>query len=318
MGKLVTIVLLMILSLHIFAQENKNGNTVLKNGWKMQSSMTVSVAGNEISTSSYKASGWYDVSLPSTIIAGLIRNKHYDFDPFYGNNLEKIAGPEFDSPWWFRKEFALPASDNGKNISLILHGINYRANVWLNGELIADTNHIIGAFRIFNLDVSSKIKYSGTNVLALEVVRPFNPNKRGGDLAIDYADWIHYPADYNGGVVNDVEIASCDKIGVRYPLVTTTFDLPSLATAHLQVDAELVNYSDKPESALIKGKINDDISFQQEVHLGPGETRDVNFDPRNYPQLNIKNPRIWWPWQYGKPQLNRIKLEVERNGKTGS
>ncbi len=318
MGKLVAIILLIFLSLRLDAQQNKNGNTVLKNGWEMQSSMTVTVPGSEISTPTYKPAGWYNISLPSTIIAGLLKNKHYDFDPFYGKNLERIAGPEFDSPWWFRKEFVLSPADKGKNITLILHGINYRANVWLNGELIADSNHIIGPFRIFDLDVSAKIKYTGTNVLALQVVRPFNPNKRGGDLAIDYADWIHYPSDYNGGIVNDVEIGSCDKVAVRYPLVTTTFDLPSLATAHLQVDAELINYSDKSESALIKGKINDDIIFQQEVHLQPGEAKDVNFDPRDYPQLNIKNPRIWWPWQYGQPQLNRITLEVVRNGKTGS
>lgn len=284
----------------------------------MQSSITTGATGSEISQPSFKESGWYDVSLPTTIIAGLLKNKHYDFDPFYGENLEKIAGPEFDSAWWFRKEFILPASEKGKNITLILHGINYRANIWLNGELIADSNHIIGPFRIFDLDITRQIKYSGTNVLALELTRPFNPNKQGGDLAIDYADWIHYPADYNGGVVNDVEIGSCDKIAVRYPLVTTKFDLPSLSVAHLQVDAELVNYSDKTESALIKGKINDDIGFEQEVHLQPGETKSLNFNPQDYSQLNVKNPRIWWPWQYGNPLLNTLKLEVIRNGKSGS
>ena len=318
MGKACTIALFILLSLRISAQQNKNGNTVLRNGWKMQSSLTISATGNDISQPSFKESAWYGVSLPTTIIAGLLKNKRYDFDPFYGNNLKKIAGPEFDSPWWFRKEFTIPATEKGKNVTLILQGINYRANIWLNGSLIADSNQVIGPFRIFEFDITKQIKYSGPNVLALEVARPYNPNKSGGDLAIDYADWIHYPADYNGGVVNDVEIGTCDKIAVRHPLVTSKFDMPSLATAHLQVDAEIINYSDHPESALIKGKINDDISFQQEVHLQPGESKNLSFNPTDYPPLNVKNPRIWWPWQYGRPLLNTIKLEVIRNGKSGN
>ncbi|HEY4155770.1 MAG TPA: glycoside hydrolase family 2 TIM barrel-domain containing protein, partial [Puia sp.] len=318
MGKASLLSALIFFCLQTTAQPAKNGNQILKNDWKMQSSLAVSAAGPEISQTSFRESGWYPVSLPTTIIAGLVKNKRYDFDPFYADNLKKIAGPEFDRPWWFRKTFVLPASEKGKNVTLILHGINYRANIWLNGVEIADSNHVIGPFRIFEFDVTPQIKYGSPNVLALEVTRPFNPNRRGGDLAIDYADWIHYPSDYNGGVVNDVEISTCDKIAVRHPLVTTKFDLPSLSTAHLQVDAELTNYSDKAESAIIKGKINEDISFQQEVHLAPGESKDLSFSPADFPQLNVKNPRIWWPWQYGRPLLNTIKLEVIRNGKSGN
>lgn len=318
MRTIVSIALLILFSLRVSAQKNKNGNIVLKNGWGMQSSLALHATGNEISEPAFKAADWYQVSLPTTIIAGLLKNKHYDFDPFYGDNLKKIAGPEFDQPWWFRKVFSLPASEKGKNVILILHGINYRANIWLNGVQIADSNHVIGPFRIFEFDVTKQIKFDGPNVLALEIKRPFNPNRRGGDLAIDYADWIHYPADYNGGVVNDVEIGTCDKIAVRHPLVTTKFDLPSLSVAHLQVDAEVINYSDRAESSIIAGKINDNISFRKEVHLQPGERKDISFSPADFPQLNVKNPRIWWPWQYGKPLLNSIKLEVIRNGKSGN
>jgi exo-1,4-beta-D-glucosaminidase len=72
--------------------------------------------------------------------------------------------------------------------------------------LIADSSQIKGPFRIINLDITKTIHYDGNNVLAIEILRPFNPNKQDGDLAIDYADWIHYPPDYNGGIVNNVEI----------------------------------------------------------------------------------------------------------------
>ncbi len=317
MKKTTVILSLLITSLVGYAQENKS-ELILKDGWKMQSSLSFNATGKQISQMDFDPQRWYNVSVPTTIIAGLLENKKYDFDPFYSNNLEKISGPEFDKPWWFRKEFKLKASEKDKNVILKLHGINYKANLWFNGVLLADSASIKGPFRFFEFDITKLIKFEGTNVLALEITRPFNPNKSDGDLAIDYADWIHYPADYNGGIVNNVTISLYDKVAVRYPLVTTKFDYPSLETAHLEVDAEAVNYSDDELDIEIKGKINGDIHLEQKVHLGPKEIKQVTFSSNDYPQLNVKSPKIWWPWQYGKPELNHISLEAIYNQKVSN
>lgn len=281
----------------------------------MQSAVTDATTGDKISKPDFKTDSWYRVNVPTTVIAGLIANKVYDFDPFFGRNFEKLGDPRLDKPWWFRKTFTLPASENGKNVVLKLHGINYKANVWLNGVKIADSTQIIGPFRIIELDITKQVNYKGENTLAIEVKRPFNPQKRGGDLAIDYADWIHYPPDFNNGIINNLELKTFRNVGVEYPLVTTKFDLPSLAVAHLHVDAMAVNYTDKPQDAVIKGKINGTISFEQKVHLKPREKRQITFAPAAFPQLNVKNPPIWWPWQFGKPELSRIELSsITQNG----
>jgi exo-1,4-beta-D-glucosaminidase len=282
----------------------------LKDSWRMQSETKVADAGAAISTPGYSAAGWYKVSVPTTIIAGLLANKVYNFDPFYGMNFEKLKDPQLDKPWWFRREFNLPASAKGKDVVLKLHGINYKANVWLNGVLIADSSRIMNPFKIIELNVTSTVRPGAANVLALEIRRPVNPQKRGGDLAIDYADWIHYPPDYNGGIVNDVEVMTYDRVGIEYPLVTTKFDLPSLEVAHLTVDAMVTNYSDAEQDVVVVGQINQDIHFSKKVHLAAHEIADVVFTPAEYPQLNVQHPRIWWPWQYGKPLLNELALAV--------
>src|SRR6266496_587276 len=304
--------LFMIVSAHQLLGQNRSENfqLILHDDWRMQSSFTDSATGAQVSQKNFPVNNWYKITVPSTIIAGLLANNEYNFDPFYGKNFEKLADKRLDHPWWFRKEFSLPASEKNKNVILKLHGINYKANVWMNGILIADSSYIKGPFRMIELDITRHINYTGANVLAIEILRPFNPNKRDGDLAIDYADWIHYPPDYNGGIVNNLEIKTYDQVGIRYPLVTTKFDLPSLDVAHLQVDAEVINYTDKEKDAVVKGKINDDIQFQQKIHLLPNEKKEVSFRSADYPQLNIKKPRIWWPWQYGEPQLNRIEISA--------
>jgi exo-1,4-beta-D-glucosaminidase len=313
MKKLLLLCLLALLVNYSFAQDNETHRMILKDGWQMQSTTKDATPGATVSQTRFEPKGWYNISVPSTIIAGLLANHVYDFDPFFGMNFEKLNDPALDKPWWFRKEFELAASEKDKNVVLKLHGINYKANVWLNGTLIADSTKIKGPFRIIELDVTKQIK-SGNNVLALEITRPFTPNKQKGDLAIDYADWIHYPPDYNAGIVNDVEIKTYDKVGIQYPLVTTHFDMPSLAVAHLSVDALVTNYSKNEQDVTVKGKINNDITFEKKVHLGPNEIKNVTFTPAEYKQLNVKNPRIWWPWQYGKPELNHIELSVEHGG----
>jgi exo-1,4-beta-D-glucosaminidase len=310
MKKIILLTVLAIFAGHSFAQDNESFRMILKDGWQMQSAMKDPSPGSNVSQAQFDPKSWYKISVPSTIIAGLLANHVYDFDPFFGMNFEKLNDPALDHPWWFRKEFELPASEKGKNVVLKLHGINYKANVWLNGTLIADSTKIKGPFRIIELDITKQIKSSGSNVLALEITRPFNPNKQKGDLAIDYADWIHYPPDYNAGIVNNVEIKTYDKVGIQYPLVTTNFDLPSLDVAHLTVDALVTNYSKNEQDVVVKGKINSDIAFEKKVHLGPSEIKNVTFTPAEYAQLNIKDPHIWWPWQYGKPELNRIELSV--------
>jgi exo-1,4-beta-D-glucosaminidase len=308
------------------AQHPESFKMVLTDGWKMQSATIASGSGENISQAGYSPAGWYPVSVPTTIIAGLLANKVYDFDPFYDMNFEKLKDTLLDFPWWFRKEFVIPVSEKGRDILLRLHGINYKANVWLNGVLIADSNQVMNPYRIIELNVSRTIHFSGVNTLALQIRRPFRPDKNGGDLAIDYADWIHYPPDYNGGIINNIELKSVDRVGIQYPLVTTHFDhhvesspttsskSSSLNIAHLTVDAMVYNYSATPQDVVVKGKINADSGFSKKVHLDPGEIKEVTFTPEEFPQLNVKNPRIWWPWQYGRPDLNHIELSVLRAG----
>lgn len=291
---------------------------VLKNGWAMRSSLGTSINGRQVSQAGYNTAQWYKVSVPTTVIAGLLANHVYNFDPFLDTNLALITGPEFDTSWWFRKDFTIPAAQKGKNVVIALHGINYKANIWFNGTQIADTNYVKGPFRVFEFDVTKLANHNGENVLALEITRPFNPNRRGGDLAIDYADWIHYPADYNAGIVNNVEVNLYDKVAVMHPFVKTGFDLPSLKTAHLTVYADVANYSDEPLEAEVHGKINDNIHFKQTVHLDAREKKEVSFTPADYTQLNITDPKIWWPWQLGKPELNHIEISVLHNKKVSN
>ena len=296
----------------------------LRENWFIQSSTDVHGQAAAISSAGFSTSGWYPATLPSTVLNALVADKVYP-DPYTGMNLRSIPGttyPIFEdfsniqmppaSPfrqsWWYRTEFALPAEFTGRTLRLGFDGINYRANVWLNGVQIASSENLAGTWRLFEFDVTAAAKPGQMNALAVEVFPP-QPH----DLAITLVDWAPMPPDKEMGIWRDVHIKAGGPVALRYPAVLTRLNLPSADQALLTIRAELINAAEHPVEAVVKVRI-EALAFEQAVHLAPHETKVVRFTPENFSQLKISNPRLWWPVQVGKQDLYPLDLSVEVQG----
>ena len=127
-------------------------------------------------------------------------------DPYYGMNMRKIPGGDYpigatfsnmpmpeDSPyrcaWWYRKQFQVPGCSRGKTTWLHFGGINYRANVWVNGQLVADDQQIAGAYRVYNLDITKAVT-PGKDGCRL---RSKYLRRVPTDLGINWVDWNPAP-----------------------------------------------------------------------------------------------------------------------------
>jgi exo-1,4-beta-D-glucosaminidase len=127
-------------------------------------------------------------------------------------------------------------------------------------------------------------------------------------------DWNPAPPDKNMGLFRSVDISTSGPVALRYPTVVSKVDSPGNDRAHLTVSALLKNAANHPVKGTLTGRI-EKISFSQDVELAAGESRDATFMPEQFPQLNIDNPRLWWPAQMGKPELYRLSLEFTTDGK---
>ena len=297
---------------------------LLKEGWAVQSSANVAEPGDVLSRTGYAVSTWYPTSVPATVLAALIENKVYP-DPYFDMNLRSIPGTTYPigedfsnlrmpptSPfrvsWWYRTEFELPASFRGRTIWLRFGGINYRANVWLNGQRIADSSRIAGTYRVHELDITATAVAGGANALAVEVFAPLH-----NDLAFTWVDWNPMPPDKDMGLWHEVSVAASGPVTVRHPFVATQLETPSLDTAHLTVTAELRNASRQAVTGTLRGRI-EGIEFSRDVTLAPLESRAVSFDPAEFPQLTLERPRLWWPAQLGPQSLYELDVAFERGG----
>jgi len=315
-----TFIVMTFLSSNSLAQKFSNEKIFLRDNWAIQSSKVVVSEGKAISSTGFKTDLWYPASVPTTVLAALVANKVYP-DPYYGTNINNLPGaitgrnramPE-DSPfkvaWWYRTEFKLPADYKGKHTWLQFHSINYKANVWLNGKLIADTTTIEGAYRLFNLDISKEALPGNNNCLALEIFPP-----KGMDLTITWVDWNPTPPDRGMGIWYDVSIRTTGPVAIEDPHVVTKLNLPKTDQAKLTISAEVHNASDKPVKGKLKGTI-ENISFSQDVALAAGETKLVSFIPEKYPQLVMTDPRLWWPHNVGAQNLYDLNLIFDASGK---
>ncbi|HTZ46848.1 MAG TPA: glycoside hydrolase family 2 protein [Verrucomicrobiae bacterium] len=290
--------------------------------WRIQSSCTDSAKGEQLSTVGYDASKWIPAEVPGTVVGAQVTDKILP-DPDYGMNLKQFPGfvndtkgvfatrdMPSDSPYrcsfWFRTEFNAPASAKS---TAWLHflGINYRANVWLNGKKIADRSDVAGAYREFEFRVEQALKRGGANALAVEI---FAPEK--WDLGITWVDWNPTPPDKDMGIWREVFLSDSGDVSLRRPFVNAKLG-SDYKSAALTVSALLTNTTDHP----VKSTLHVDLvgaELSQPVELAAKESKVVRFTPDQFPQLKLAQPHLWWPYQMGDPYLYNAKFHVDANG----
>ncbi|MBS1852755.1 MAG: beta galactosidase jelly roll domain-containing protein [Acidobacteria bacterium] len=323
---------LLVLLLPVWAAA---GTTELATGWRMTSARNVEEQGGEtISRPSYDASRWYGVArMPATVLQVLEDNQVYP-NLYFGKNMtSNVPRDLFRQDWWYRTTFTAPAGS--KMQWLNFKGVNYRAEIWLNGERIATNKQIVGMYNEFELNVTGKVKPGEENVLAVKVTpEQALQDVDGVELADSWFDWINskylgirlieqqigisYPPDRNAGVWKKVFLRTSDAVTVRNPYVVTDLPLPAKDPATLTVYCDVKNGAAAPVSGTLMGEITREgkapIRFEQPVALAANETREVAFSAGSYQQLVVKDPDLWWPYQWGAPNLYQLKLEFKIGG----
>jgi exo-1,4-beta-D-glucosaminidase len=286
------------------------GTIELSQGWSLRSQTGFADGGAAISQPSYSSTGWYPITVPSTVMAGLVTNGVYT-NVFFGNNLQSV--PDLTTQnWWYRGEFLASTNSNGQ-FWLRFKGIAYRGKIWLNGTQL-DTN-AVGTMVTHEYNVTSLIHSGGINALAILVTPPLSS---GNNLSFWYVDWNPKPPDMNAGLWGEVLLDSTGPVALRDAYVETVLPLPATNSANLTVYVDAANGSGSSVTGALTGLITKpgypSISFTQNVSLNAGERREITFDPGTFTQLQVTNPALWWPIPLGSPELYNLQLTFSVGG----
>ena len=265
---------------------------------------------------------WYNATVPGTVLRTLVDQGVYP-DPYYGLNNLAIPEDLCRKDWWYRCSFELSEDMLSKEtLELLFNGINYKADIWFNGQKIGN---IAGAFIRGRFDITDLAK--AENTLAVHIFPPANPGipheqsprsgggKNGGALCLDGPtffcsegwDWMPGVRDRNIGIWQDVQLIATGGISLGDTQVITDLPLPDVSYADLSVLTSLKNSTSSEKSVILEGKVGD-IAFTKEVDV-PAETEvEVCISSADMPQLRMKNPKLWMPNGYGDPNLYELEL----------
>ncbi len=181
-------------------------------------------------------------------------------------------------------------------------GLNYSADIWLNGEQLAARNMVVGAYRVHELDVSGRL-VAGRNALAVAVHPP-----RPGDFTIGFVDWNPRPPDNNMGIWRPVSLRLTEAVSLNDVAVQTDVDIETLESAGI----DGLGGGEEPQRrrgmTKVSGRI-EKIRFSADVVLAPYESQLVRFTPDDYDVLSVEAPRLWWPYTLGEPNLYSIDAD---------
>ena len=311
---------------------------VLSDGWTLASARNVPADGAAVSTEGYDpASGWHQLrSMPATVLDALQADGTYP-DLYYGRNLERVPQDLWQQDWWYRTTFEAPAGHSTYRLNF--PGINYRADVWLNGHLVADSSQVVGMYVEHDLDVSRWIRPGRSNVLAVKVT----PERAmqdidGVELADSWFDWINwnylgyqgpgknpgngnsFVPDRNAGIWKPVTLVMSGEVAIGDSAVDTELPLPAIDSARLTVRSTLRNFSDAGQRGVLHATItrtgHAGIELSQPVSLAPHEQREITFGPDEFAALRLEHPDLWWPYTMGDPNLYDLRLDFTRAGAT--
>ncbi|MGD1107731.1 MAG: sugar-binding domain-containing protein [Terracidiphilus sp.] len=303
----------------------------LATGWQLQDVAKVPQPGAQVSSKGLDISGWYAATVPGTVLTAMV-NDHVYPEPLYGENERPEIIPESlaHTSYWYRNVVRIPSAYTNRHVWLNFDGINYSAEVWVNG---AQVGTMRGAFIRGIFDVTAQVKPGQPAVVAVLVTPEPNPGiphehtwldgvgQNGGITALDGPtflstlgwDWLDAVRDRDTGIWQKVFLSATGPAVVKDPLVTTDLPLPKTDSSDVTVETTVENVSDDPVAGVVHGAI-ENIVFERQVTLAPHSSQQITFDAKNTPALHIDHPRLWWPNGYGAQEMYKLHLEF----RTGS
>ena len=245
-------------------------------------------------------------TVPSTVAGTLYAAGRFGDDLLEGRNYAKVDKSVFDDEWVYATGFSARPAE-GQHAELVFDGLDYRADIFLNGTQLAAADTTFGVFIRRSYDVTSLLK--GRNRLEVKLRRA-----QPGDLNLGFVDWNPRPLDESMGIVRPVSLHTTGAVSIEDVFVIPDLDVTTLAQADLEVRVKLRNREDRTVEAELALALQDAGDFRTHVTLPAGETVTVTLTPAEAVLLHLDQPRVWWSHDLGSPELYGLTASVETGG----
>ncbi|KAI1117983.1 family 2 glycoside hydrolase [Nemania sp. NC0429] len=286
---------------------SKPGDSAIIPSWDIQSTAK---AGNNLQALSQvgvDTSSWHHISSSRCTLMGCLLHAglYHEDDLFYSENLKKFDVSQFRVPWLYRNEFNIDLKQ-GKHYFLQTHGITSKGDIFINGKQVASSLTQAGAYGGHEYDVSKILEKR--NALVVQV----HPTDYNYDLAIGFVDWNPYPPDNGTGVWRNIEVKQTGPVSLGPLRVMTQTNLPTDdSSARVTLKSTARNLESHEVTVDVRGEVTlegrPSHAWKQTVKLGALQSKEITIS------TTLKNPKIWWPKQWGSQPLYTGQLSASVN-----
>ncbi|NUQ21063.1 MAG: glycoside hydrolase family 2 protein, partial [Gemmatimonadaceae bacterium] len=237
----------------------------------------------------FDASGWAQVDLPHDWAVDL----PFVNDPrlaSWGFKPVGRAWPE-TSVGWYRRTFAIPATDAGRRLSIEFDGVFRDATVAVNGHFVGRN---LSGYAPFTVDITDFANYGGDNVVVVRVD------------ATEHEGWFYEGA----GIYRHVWLVKTSPVHVRqWGTYVTTEHTTTSAT--VRVATELQNESAAAARCRVASVILDASGKTLATDRSTAVSIPAFGETTARQQLHVPRPSLWTP---ETPYLYTLVTTVERDG----
>ena len=242
-------------------------------------------------------------------------------------------GYDLSGAVWYCRTFRLAERNENSRIQLLFEGIDYAADVWLNGELLGSHE---GYFEPFDFDVSERISFSGENTLLVLVHSPveevgpiWSLHKQlikgvyGQHDTRPGGAWSSRGQEQNtGGIWAPVRLHFSNAIGIAS---VRAVPHPSESSGALTdgmawtLNSDIDIYNPGTQARVVSVRVDaSPANFTPIDSTGGANVLSFSLAPgvnHLHSQLECSNVYLWWSWDRGLPNLYRVTAEVLSAGK---
>ncbi|WP_052087764.1 glycoside hydrolase family 2 [Paenibacillus wynnii] len=213
---------------------------------------------------------------------------------------------------WYRHYFTVYEMYRGNTINIDFEGVMTDSEIYLNGEKIYSRN---GGYVGFSVDITDKVKFGETNVLAVKVSSYDSPDTPPGKPVANL-DFHYY-----GGIYRDVTMRITNNLHISDALqadktasggVFATYPEVSKTSAKVNVKTHVVNKNNTSADTKVVSKIVEKEGNIVAQGDADGASIPAGGDKQFNQDLTITNPNLWHP---DTPYLYSLVSEVY-NGST--
>ena len=244
--------------------------------------------------------------VPSTVAGSLYQSGFFGEGLLEGKRYAEVDKAMFDDVWTYRTDLSVKPA-RGQHYELVFDGLGYRADIYLGGKQIASSDTTFGVFRRWTYDVTPLLGRGKTLEVRLRRAQP-------GDLNIGFVDWNPRPLDESMGIVRPVTLHATGAVSIEDVFVNPELEVPSLAQADLKVRVTLRNREAVPVEGTLALNLAGVGECALPVSLAANATAVVTLTPEQADVLHIDNPRVWWSYDLGTPEMYSLTAEVRVAG----